>query len=319
MRDNLNRRRFLQQSVLLSSAVGAGLSLEEEALLAEQKEGAPPNAIPKSLTSLPTGRIGKLAITRLICGGNLIAGFAHSRDLIYVSELLRRYFTDAKVLETLELCEANGINTTILRLDDDTLRILKAYWKDRGGKIQWIAQVEIKESELASQIQQAVDHGAVGVFTHGGIGDDLVRKGRVDVLGKAVDLIHQHGVIAGVAGHALAVPQACTKAGLNVDFYMKTFNSKRYWSAGPKEQHDSVWEESPEDTIAFMQESDKPWIAYKVLGAGAIHPREGFQYAFNNGADFVCAGMFDFQIAEDAALARLALDKAKSRGRTWCA
>ena len=38
------------------------------------------------------------------------------------------------------------------------------------------------------------------------------------------------------------------------DFYMKTFNAKNYWSAGPQERHDSVWEETPQETMAFMQE-----------------------------------------------------------------
>jgi hypothetical protein len=132
-------------------------------------------------------------------------------------------------------------------------------------------------------------------------------------------LIKKRGVVAGIAGHALAVPRACEKAGVNPDFYMKTFNSKRYWSAGPQPRLDSVWEETPQETMAFMQEIEKPWIAYKVLGAGAIHPREGFQYACENGADFLCVGMFDFQIAENVELARQALEKAKGRNRLWCA
>ena len=74
---------------------------------------------------------------------------------------------------------------------------------------------------------------------------------------------------------------------------------------------------TPEETKALMEEVERPWIAYKVLGAGAIHPREGFQYAFENGADFLCVGMFDFQVAEDAELARLALEKSRSRSRVW--
>jgi len=55
-----------------------------------------------------------------------------------------------------------------------------------------------------------------------------------------------------------------------------------------------------------------------VLGAGAIHPNEGFRYAFENGADFLCVGMFDFQVAEDVEIARRALDRAQGRARAWC-
>jgi len=49
----------------------------------------------------------------VICGGNLISGFAHSRDLIYVSPLLQHYFTDEKIMETWARCEEYGINTMI--------------------------------------------------------------------------------------------------------------------------------------------------------------------------------------------------------------
>jgi NAD(P)H-dependent flavin oxidoreductase YrpB (nitropropane dioxygenase family) len=68
-----------------------------------------------------------------------------------------------------------------------------------------------------------------------------------------------------------------------------------------------------------MQEVTKPWLAYKVLAAGAIHPREGFKFAFENGADFIVAGMFDFQVEQDANIAEEILAKlAKSqRKRPW--
>lgn len=66
-----------------------------------------------------------------------------------------------------------------------------------------------------------------------------------------------------------------------------------------------------------MQEVKVPWIAFKVLAAGAISPADGFQYAFDGGADFLCVGMFDFQIEEDVELTRRSFAAAQTRRRPW--
>ncbi len=307
-----------------SAATGAALTFGlEETLLqsrlaAQTPEGKNPSAPPppQPVKGLPQGKIKDLNISRLICGGNLISGFAHSRDLIYVSSLLKHYFTDEKVMETLAICEQNGINTAILRVDDNTLRILNKYRK-QGGKIQWIAQAaKVGENDMPD-IKTAIDNGAVAVYTHGGVGDRYAGQNRVDILGKALDLIRENGLPAGIAGHKVEVPIACEKAGLKPDFYMKTFNSKQYWSAGIMPENDSIFDETPEKTLECMKTVECPWIAYKVLGAGAIHPKEGFQYAYENGADFLCVGMFDFQVAPDVQIACDILANLKSRSRPW--
>jgi hypothetical protein len=61
----------------------------------------------------------------------------------------------------------------------------------------------------------------------------------------------------------------------------------------------------------------RPWIAYKVLAAGAIRPKEGFRHAFSNGADFALVGMFDFQVREDVEIATAIIAQNQKRPRPW--
>src|SRR4030042_1082381 len=133
--ENLDRRGFLKTCAFTTGVLG--LTLEEGILLAqkETEAGGQKPQQPASSFTLPTGQIGKLKISRLICGGNLINGYAHARDMIYVSSLLKHYFTDDKIMQTWELCEECGIHTMISTIDDPyahgndpTGRTIKKYW-----------------------------------------------------------------------------------------------------------------------------------------------------------------------------------------------
>jgi len=298
----MNRRRFMETSLF---GVAAGLSLENKTLAAKLSSGGKTETGTEPIKGLQTGKIGPLKVSRLICGGNLFSGFAHSRDLIYVSALMKQYFTPEKIMDTLELCEQNGINTAILRCDNHIIGVLKRYRKERGGKIQWIAQVYPKENNLTENIQMAIDNGAVGAFAQGGIGDAFVKAGKIDLLGKVVSFIKQNGLVAGVGSHSLEVPMASEKENLDPDFYFKTINNVDYHS------------QPPEEVAAFMEKVDKPWIAYKVLGAGKLKPADGFALAFRLGADFLNVGMFDFQVREDAAVVKEMLQGGLERKRAW--
>src|SRR3974377_1208882 len=168
MKTNLSRRRFLRGSGV-AATTAAAFRFEEKALLANGQPSTETPELPVAKPKdFPQSKIGSVLISRLICGGNLISGFAHSRDLIYVSRWLKEYFTDEKVFRTLALCEAEGINTAILRLDENTMRILRAYWHERGGKIQWLAQIDIRDKDTEAAGKQAAGKGARGEATHGG-------------------------------------------------------------------------------------------------------------------------------------------------------
>lgn len=328
MKSNTTRRNFLKKSAAVAVTAPLVKSLEEYALAAQQSEPAAATMAPASKGSVPMGTIGKVKISRLLCGGNLISGYAHSRDLIYVSEVLRHYFSDEKILETWALSEQHGINTMVLHPADKRAAALYEKYRSRGGKIQYLAQIGPTKDDLKTDVKQAKDAGAVGAFLLGNLSDAWTREGDVKLIGELLANIKDAGLIAGVAGHELRTVMAVEKAGFAPDFYMKTLHDTGYWSKRRPDQMkevidnysvDNYWCMDPKETIAYMSELKRPWIAYKVLAAGAITPRAGFQHAFDNGADFIAVGMFDFQIAEDVAVVNEVLKKCQNREREWLA
>jgi hypothetical protein len=319
----LNRRHFLTRSLIASAGAGLAASATETQA---QTSAAPAAPKPKSAgVAMPTGKIGKLTVSRLISGGNLISGWAHSRDLVYVPALMRNYNTDEKVMDTLELLEQNGVNTVIADPSEKPFRIFGKYWKERGGKIQWIAEGHPKDDDLKTDIQKSIDFGAAAIYVQGVIGDRWLRAGKLDRLGECVQHVKAQGLPGGIGAHLIDVIVESEKQNYAADFYVKTHHHNRYWSARRPDQNqdvidntaDNYWDMDPDKTVAVMQSVKKPWIAFKVLAAGAIRPEAGFRFAFENGADFICVGMFDFQVNQDVKVAAQMVDVFRERKRPW--
>ena len=141
---------------------------------------------------------------------------------------------------------------------------------------------------------------------------------RMELIRQGLEEIRRHGKPAGIGAHRIEAVKVCVEYGLEPDFWIKTCHNHNYWSAQHEGKwHDNIFDDEPEETIRFMATINKPWIAFKVLAAGAIHPKDGLNYAYANGADFVCLGMYDFQIVEDANIALEALEKNQNRPRKW--
>jgi hypothetical protein len=158
--------------------------------------------------------------------------------------------------------------------------------------------------------------------------------GRSAELAKAVEYIKKKGYMVGVGGHSIETIMGCERDQIPTDFYVKTFHHDKYWSAHPVENrveysvigktsedhnmfHENMWDLFPQKTSEYMKTIRKPWFAFKVLAAGAIQPKDGFRHAFENGADFICVGMFDFQVIDNVNTASEVLATLGKREREW--
>ena len=302
--------RTFAKGSLLASAVAA-LSLRSAAA-----------AAPASTDALPKGKIGGLAVSRLVLGGSPLQHYVHCRDLRYVASLMAHYNTPAKILQTLALAEQQGINTLVCHPSGpagDTVQLLKQHREKHEGKMQWIiapmVPLEPGLARYSQEVERLVDAGAAAIYVWGVQTDALASQGKIDLVGRAVDVIKAHAVPCGIGAHDLRVVQQCEKNKIPADFYIKTFHHHKY--PGATLNYDSMWCSNPEETAEFMKGVEKPWIAFKVLAAGAIPPQDAFRHAFASGADFILAGMYDFEIAEDVRIAKEGLVGLSERARPW--
>ncbi|MBM3887506.1 MAG: hypothetical protein FJ388_00100 [Verrucomicrobia bacterium] len=340
--ESINRRDFLATAALAAAAPPAAteVSGRNEGGPAAVKAPSQPGA------TLPKGKIGDLELSRLMLGTNHITFYMHSRDLRYVDNLSRHYNTDEKIIETFFVAEANGVNTFVTHSEAKIEKLFQEYRNRRGGKMKWLVAPWISSEGIVTDlagynrtVPPLVDSGVDALYVPGMLAGPLVNQGKSALIGEMLNIIKASGLPAGVASHGLDVIQFCEKEKLPVDFYVKTFHHLKYPSAPKPEEIAKLrqsaeryprgdlkadyaevpgyWCGNPEETTEFMKSVAKPWIAFKVMAAGAIPPQNAFQYAYGNGADFILAGMFDFQIAEDAQIASNVIAALKTRPRPW--
>jgi len=337
----LPRRELLKGAAVLPFFAAFGIALFkkkkwesfEEQNLADAFTGASAKTLKISSLkelhgTLPKGKIKNVVSSKLILGGNLLSGYSHSRDLIYVSQLVKAYHQRDKIFATLLLAEKCGVDTLLTNPVMATM--IDEYWKRGIGKIQFISdcaglnydangRYAKPVDEYYDIIKRAIDYGAHACYIQGETADHYMTNGKIDVIAKAIQIIKDANLPVGIGAHDISTIKACVDTGFDPDFWMKTLHHHNYWSAKHTEWHDNMYCFHPDETVSYMKSLPQPWIAFKVMAAGAIHPNEAFKYAFENGADFICAGMYDFQMVEDVNIAIEVLGSDIKRERPWMA
>ncbi len=237
--------------------------------------------------------IGGCEVSRFILGSNPFSGFSHQTPDTDLA--MKRYFTVAKIKETLFEAESLGVNTLVARTDFHVMRMLLEY-RDEGGKLQWFAQTCPEVGSHEACVNRAHSGGARACHIHGGVMDYLVAQKKQDEIPGVIDLIKSKGMLAGIAGHNPAVFEWAEEH-LDADYYLCCY----YNSAHRDERAEHVsgmseWfgEEDRQAMLKTIAGIKRPVIHYKVLAAGRNAPAEAFDVAAKSlrQNDAVCVGVY---------------------------
>lgn len=263
---------------------------------------------------LPTIKLGKHEVTRLIAGYNPIGGYSHTNQKL--DSLMKEWFTPERTLEYARRCEQNGINTWQCSVDKKCFTALRQAW-DSGSKIQWIC---LMKDVGPAQWKEIIDLKPIAVVHHGEYTDRFFDTAEEEQIRDFIKKARDYGVLAGVSSHRPRNILRLEDSDWGQDFYMTCFHEIR-------RDLDKVREGLGDDTIGelylqhdparmtqVMRKVGRPCLGFKILAAGRLCSsrvtiEKAFQFAFANikNTDGVIVGMFPIvsdEIAEDAALAR---------------
>jgi hypothetical protein len=261
-------------------------------------------------------KIGGVSVSRLILGSNPFSGFSHQGREVDLR--MKRYYTTARIKQTLRDAEGLGINTVVARTDHHVMRFLLEYW-DEGGKIQWFAQTCPGVGPTKMCVDRAVAGGAKACHIHGGVMDNFVAQKTLDEVAPAIEMIQKAGLLAGIAGHNVRVFEWAEK-NLDCDYYLCCYYNPTPRDDRPEHVHGAVERYAEEDRRAMVEmiaKIKRPVIHYKVMAAGRNNPADALACAAGHMRknDAVCVGVFTQErsdmLAQDAMLLEKALKEAK--------
>jgi hypothetical protein len=273
---------------LFKSAVGL-------ALAAKVADGSAPSL-------LPTVRFGDADITRLVCGANPFYGYSHFNTLL--NRQMRDWMTSERIIQTLQQCEANGINTWQLHYSEQSVADLKLY-RESGGKMNIFFLSMDPMHKDPKKIAEVAALKPVGIAHHGGVSDDCYREGRMSQVQEFLKAVRDTGVMVGLSSHHPRVIEYVEEKGWDIDYYMTCFyRISRTVEEARKEFGEApvgeiYMERDPERMTAVVRQVRKPCFGFKILAAGrnANRPEDvakAFDFAFANikPTDGVIVGFF---------------------------
>jgi hypothetical protein len=223
--------------------------------------------------TLPTVKLGKWDITRLIIGANPLYGYSHCSRLL--DQHLREWCTQDRVLDVLRSAENNGINTWQLHYGPREMSDLKRHLAE-GGKLQWIMLGMGDVMTNFSLLKEVAKMQPVGIAHHGNMTDNRFRLGQTDQIKDFLKAVRDTGVRVGLSTHNPAVIDTAEGQGWDLDFYMTCFYQQSRTredlqkALGEMPVGETYLEQDPIRMCRVIRQTKKTCLAFKILAAGRL-------------------------------------------------
>jgi hypothetical protein len=292
-----DRRGFLKQ--LTAGAMAAAVGVQAGLGRAAAAEDGP-QEIQYVSGVMPTIKLGKYTVSRLVVGNNPLDGISHStRNL---SNHMREYYTVERMIEFLTRCEKLGINTWQAEYKEKIGKALQAI-RDKGSRMQ--VMYLSADHPRAKPLKEQLSTKPIAIVHHGGVTDRMFRLNKHEKVHDYVKRIKDGGVMAGVSAHNPDCIKYVEDKGWEVDFYMCC----AYQVTRPGEQIKAKLGTVPlgepflandrNEMTTMVRQVPRPCLLFKILAAGRLcgddrSVENAFKYAFANikKTDAVIVGMY---------------------------
>ena len=243
-------------------------------------------------------KIGHLSFGKVICGSNPFYGHSHfseARDAEYSTR-----FNDQAVEQVIQHCLNLGINSIESCANERIITILNRLRNNASESIHFVGSTRIDETSQIKSHQQKlsflIDNRAEVCVIHAQYVDRPSKDDSIGGLARLIDKIHNAGLLAAISTHQVETVGLCERQNYGIDTYLFPLNLSGFVYPGYEGT------ETVQDRIKMVQETPKPFILIKALGAGRIPPDEGLQFIAENSkpSDSISMGFGTVEEAEES-------------------
>jgi hypothetical protein len=224
-------------------------------------------------------QIGNTSFSKIVCGTNPFYGRAHfssARDAEY-----SKRFNDVEIKNVVNACFDKGINTLESSANERIFGIFSELIVNHPGKqLSFIGSTRIDNTSTVKRHQEKLDmliHNKSSIcIIHSQYIEKELRGNSINGIELLLDIIHQHGLLAGISTHSNGVIELCERNKYPIDIYMFPLNISGFAYPG------YAGHETPSERASLIKSIEKPFIIMKALAAGRIPPSEALEFVHKN-------------------------------------